>query len=360
MQQQRKLTDYLIAESATIEAAMQQLNETTVKTLYVVDEVSRLVGSLNDGDMRRGILCGGELKDEVTKWMNQAPKHLQNTTSELKQRAQEMLLQYDIESLPVLNMKKQVCSVITWEEAFVPADQVYEAKRNKVFVLAGGKGTRLEPFTKILPKPLIPVGEQPILERIMDRFAFYGFDKFIVSLNYKAEMIKLYFSDKDIRSKYSDISYVEESVPLGTIGSLTLARDEICDSFFISNADILIESDLEKIFQYHKKAGGLLTIVGCVKDDVLPYGVLNTDEKGFLTAFQEKPTYKNVINTGVYVAEPGILDYLEDDKYQDITDIIARLMEKGEKIGVYPVFQDQWFDIGQWAEYEKTRKHFER
>lgn len=173
-------------------------------------------------------------------------------------------------------------------------------------------------------------------------------------------MIKAYFSDKDVSSKYRKVEFVQEDFPLGTIGSIDLARNMLTESFFISNADILIEADLNSILRYHHSSGAVLTVVGCVKNNVIPYGVLQTNEIGTLVNIQEKPSCKSIINTGVYVAEPTFLKFIKANTKQDMTDVLKSMLNIGEKIGVYPILEEQWFDIGHWLEYERTLKHFEQ
>lgn len=181
----------------------------------------------------------------------------------------------------------------------------------------------------------------------MDKFTFYGFSEFVVSVNYKADMIKLYFSDPEVRANYEEVTYIKEEKPLGTIGSLNLAKDVITDSFFITNADILVEEDLDKIMRFHKDNKTVLTVVGCLKNSVVPYGVLNMDQGGLLVNIEEKPQYKHIINTGVYVAEPEIMSFINADERKDINQLIEDILKSGKPIGVYPVLEEQWFDIGQ-------------
>lgn len=230
----------------------------------------------------------------------------------------------------------------------------------KVFILAGGEGRRLEPLTTILPKPLIPIGDKAILERIMDQFHAYGFDDFIVSLYYKAEMIKLYFNNVEIKKKYGDIQYILETMPLGTIGSLSLAKDMLQNSFFISNSDIIITHNLEKIFEFHKQSKNILTIVGCFKSSEVAYGILHRDDKGNLLDINEKPSYKHLINTGLYIAEPEIIQYLQFNQEKEITELIKDILKDDKKISIYTIEEKEWFDVGQWPEYDKTRKYFEK
>ncbi|MBZ4644148.1 MAG: putative signal transduction protein with domain [Deferribacteraceae bacterium] len=361
MKIKKDVKKFLIYCNDSISNAMKRLNETAQKNLYVVDENDELVGSLSDGDIRRGILKGIDLENSVSLIMHTNPKVILEMESGHREKIESILLEYHLESIPVIDNDKKVTDIIYWTDIFQKEkSKVCTKKDIPIFILAGGFGTRLEPFTKILPKPLIPIGEYPILERIMDQFNKFGFNKFIISINYKGDMIKAYFADPAIYNKYESIKYIKEEFPMGTIGSLCLAKEDISSTFFITNCDIIVEEDLEKVYNYHKEKQNVLTIVGCIKNSVIPYGVLKTNNKGELIEIEEKPEYNHVINTGVYVAEPEIIEYLSENKRKDITQLIEELLKQNKKIGVYPILDNQWFDIGQWAEYEETRKHFEK
>lgn len=355
---QKRFEKVMITQNKTILAAMKQLDETAEKVLYVVDEDRHLLGSVTDGDIRRAILKGCTLEEKITLVMNQEPHYILEH-EDIKRKSQEMGKHILLYSLPILNQNRQIIDVLFIKDLLGTKHKQYVNKQNKVFILAGGLGTRLEPFTKILPKPLIPIGEQPILEKIMDHFSYYGYTDFILSVLYKAEMIRLYFSDTDIQAKYKNIEFIKEETPLGTIGSLYLAKELLTESFFISNSDILIEENMEKIMHFHLSRDSILTVVGCVKNSQIPYGVLNMDDDGFLIDIHEKPKYRHTISTGVYVAKPELIDYIIPNQKQDFPELIDRLTANGEKISVFPILEEQWFDVGQWAEYQKTRKKFE-
>jgi NDP-sugar pyrophosphorylase family protein len=270
----------------------------------------------------------------------------------------ELLKRYslmELPSVPIVDADNRIVDIVHLKKE-IDEDGLKSsgAKNNFVFILAGGKGERLGPLTSIIPKPLIPVGNLPVLEIIMDKFKYYGFGNFILSLNYKAEMIKLYFNNPDIKNKYNRLEYIEEKKPLGTIGSLILAEEYLTDDFLISNADIIIKGDLDEIFRFHQEKNAVLTIVGCIKESVIPYGVLEMSKDGELIALQEKPSLNHVINTGIYVATPEILRYIEKDVYTDITKVIERLLADKKKVAVYQINEEQWFDIGQWDELQKT------
>lgn len=355
-----ELNKLLINYNETIMEAMKLLDKTAQKNLYVVDENNRLIGSVSDGDIRRCILKGIELKNSVEQIMNHNPKRVYDTDANKNKRIKELLLEYHVESIPIVNKDNNIVDILYWTDIFKTERKQYSKKSTKVFILAGGIGTRLEPFTRVLPKPLIPIGDTPILEKIMDNFSRYGFREFILSLNYKSDMIKAYLSDIAVNSKYDLISYITESYPMGTIGSLSLAKEQLKESFFITNCDIIVEEDMEKIYDFHKQSKNILTIVGCGKKSLIPYGVLDMDKDGKLLEIIEKPEFYHLINTGMYLAEPEIIEYLEDGKKTDMTELINLLIEDGRDMGIFPILDGQWFDIGQWGEFEQTRKYFEK
>jgi len=356
-----QLEKWMVTKDITIKQAMERMEEISKKNIFIVNEHKKLIGSLSDGDIRRALLKGFDLDDKIEQAINTNPRYIDRTIANDYKRIRQIMSEHGIESLPVVNINKEIIQVIDWMDVFKEQNSaVYGKKQNKVFLLAGGKGSRLEPFTKIFPKPLIPIGDKPIIEKIMDHFNLYGFGNFIISLNYKADMIKLYFNEPETYHKYNDVKYIVEDIELGTIGSLSLAKDQIKDDFFISNSDIIVEENMNKIFQFHKENKAIMTIVGCIKNSILPYGVLKINDEGTLINLQEKPGFKNIINTGLYVASPQILSFIEAHKRKDITELISDIIKEGYKICVYPVFDYQWFDIGQWNEYERTKKYFEK
>lgn len=353
----KSIEKLIIFSNSTIKQAIEVFEDKRIKNLYVLDEGSTLVGSVTDGDIRRAFLKNISYENSVEQIMNKNPKYIYEDDLIFKDKAKSIFDKYGVLTLPILDKNNKIIDVIYRHDFFSKKD--YVPKQNKVFVLAGGLGTRLEPFTKILPKPLIPIGDKPILEKIMDKFKLYGFGDFILSVNYKAEIIKMYFNDNQVKSKYKNIEYVQEKKPLGTIGSLYMARDLINDTFFITNSDIIINEDLDAILKFHKQSHSLLTIVGCIKHSTMPYGILKLNDEGFLNKIEEKPSYMHIVNTGVYVAEPQIIDYLTNMQKLDITDLFDMLLRDNKKIAVYPIEEDKWFDVGQWEEYDRTKKYFE-
>ena len=220
--------------------------------------------------------------------------------------------------------------------------------------MAGGKGTRLYPYTKILPKPLIPIGEITITERIIDTFRKYGCEKVHMVLNYKANMIKAYMNE--IEKNYT-MNYVDEERFLGTGGGLRLLKNKIDNTFFLSNCDTLLEADFECAYITHKKKKNMITFIGAMKDMIIPYGVLETNDDGLIIAMKEKPDYSYMINTGVYVIEPEVIDYIGENEFIGLPDLAARLMEKGKRVGVFPISEKAWMDMGQFSEMESMMRN---
>ncbi|MFQ5687813.1 MAG: nucleotidyltransferase family protein [Candidatus Scalindua sp.] len=267
-----------------------------------------------------------------------------------KEKAERIMLREKIEQIPILDKNNSVVDVILWTDIF-GEEKALENRQfftNPVVIMAGGKGTRLDPFTKILPKPLIPIGEKPIIEIIMDKFYKQGFQKFIFTLNYKKEYIKMFLRENSFPCK---IDWVEEDDFMGTAGSLSLLKDKINEPFFVLNCDIILNADYTDIVKWHKESNNLMTLIGCYKEVKVPYGILELDD-GILKSFVEKPNYDVIINTGVYILEPEIIDMIPDNKSINMNTLIEEVSRKG-KVSVYPI-HDGWVDVWQWEEYRES------
>jgi dTDP-glucose pyrophosphorylase len=344
-----KLESLLIPPDLTIKQAMQKLNETQEKILFSANEDNKLLGTVTDGDIRRGIINGVRFNDKVKKIMQQNFISVQ-FDPEMKEHAKQLMIRNNIQQIPVLDVEANIIDVILWTDILKDKDELITDQLcpNQVVIMAGGKGTRLDPFTKILPKPLIPIGNKPVIELIMENFYKYGFHNFIFTLNYKKEYIKLFLKENDF--PYS-LDWVEEENFLGTAGSLSLLRDKIKDTFFITNCDSLMHANFKDILQWHKEQNASVTIVGCHNEFKIPFGVLELSD-GRLEKILEKPVHDLIINTGVYVMEPHIISYIPEKTQIDMNTVMDAIAEK-EKITVYPIY-GSWFDIGQLDEYKTT------
>ncbi len=345
-----KLRTLLISSDTTLKEAMQKLNDTAEQILFVTDEDDKLLGTVTDGDIRRGLISGFKFSDKVEKVMFKQFTSFFRDEPSKKEKAQKIMLREKIEQIPILDKNRQIIDAILWIDIFGKKESVKQKQffANHVVIMAGGRGTRLDPFTKILPKPLIPINEKPIIEIIMDKLYKHSFHNFVFTLNYKKEYIKLFLRENSFPY---NIDWVEEDDYSGTAGSLSLLKDKVKDTFFVLNCDTILNADYIDILKWHKENNNLMTLVGCHKEIKVPYGILELDH-GILKNFIEKPNYDVIINTGVYVLEPEIIHMIPSNKCMDMNTLIGNVSKKG-KVSVYPI-HDGWIDIGQWEEYKKS------
>lgn len=347
-----KLMSLLSLPATTIKQAMQKLTETAGKILFVVNEDRKLLGTVTDGDIRRGIIKNLAFNETIETVMRSEFVFIAQNEPNIEKCARQLMIEGEIEQIPILRDDGYIADVILWTDLLGESKKMLpmELLPNKVVIMAGGKGTRLDPFTRVLPKPLIPIGDKPVIEHIMEKFYQNGFYNFIYTLNYKKEYIKSFL--KETKYPYT-LDWVEEEEEfLGTAGSLSLLKDKIKETFFVTNCDsLLIDLNFEDILKWHREHEAFITIIGCHNEFKIPFGVLEMSD-GRLKKILEKPVQDVIINTGVYVVEPDIFSYLTDVKKIDMTELIDLASEK-EKITVYPIYGN-WLDIGQWKEYNKT------
>jgi len=343
---------YISRSNINIVDAMSRIDEGGYGILYIVDEEDRLIGSLSDGDVRRWIIESNDITANIKKIMNPNPKYIFEKEQE---KASYLKTKYLINSLPVLDCKRKIVDIIFFDKDItIKTKNKIRGKLDvPVVIMAGGKGTRLYPYTKILPKPLIPIGDTPIIERIINRFAESGLNKFYVTVNYKKNMIKSYFNE--IKHPYS-IIYVEEDIPLGTGGSIKLIKEKFDVPVIVTNCDALIMADYEDVYNYHRKSGNIVTMVSALKNITIPYGVLNTKENGELVSINEKPKLSYFINTGMYIINPETIDMIPNKKLFHMTHLIQLVKNKGGKVGVYPVSEDSFLDMGEFDEMHRMEE----
>jgi dTDP-glucose pyrophosphorylase len=323
------------------------------KKLLIVLKEKKFYSVLSIGDIQRSIINKFPLDNPVLDILRKEITvcNFEDSFEEIKAK---MLLQRT-ECMPVLNKDGELVNLYFWEDVFGLKVKRKNTKLNlPVIIMAGGRGTRLKPLTNVLPKPLLPIDEKTIIEDIMDRFVDIGCENFYLSVNYKAETIKNYF--KILDNKNYVVDYFEEDKPLGTAGSMFLIKDKIKSTFFVSNCDILIDQDLEEIYNYHKQNKNKITIVSAIKKYKIPYGTLETKEDGILEMLSEKPELVFQINTGMYILEPEVLELIPENEFYHITQLIEDLMASSQKVGVFPIAENSWQDIGNWDDYGKILK----
>ena len=330
------------------------MNRTGYQFLMVVYGERVLRGVVTDGDIRRGISKGLSLDTMVGDIMTNKPAVL-NFPFE-NQQALDIIKGKMVKYIPVVDQNNRVCDLVSWQDFLLEEPKQEKIRPEPVVIMAGGKGTRLDPFTRILPKPLIPFGDRPMIEWIMDNFANQGFKKFWLTLNYKKDAIKNYFSGL---AKNYVIGFVEEDKPLGTAGSLSLLREYLTDTFIVTNCDVVLEENFSTIIEKHKKERWLITVVATTKTLQIPYGVLEINE-GLLNNIKEKPQMTYFISGGVYILSPLALDFIESDEMIEMPELIKKIISnRPNKVGVY-ITQNTWFDIGQWEDYQKALTSMEK
>lgn len=335
--------------------ALKKIDKNALGILFVVDDENRLIGALSDGDVRRWLIKTGDLSAALSAAMNQKPKYV---TRDNLQVAQKIMSELYISVVPVVDSEMHIVDIV--DNKALP-EQVEEKKDTlkgvPVVMMAGGKGTRLYPYTKVLPKPLIPVGDKPIAELIIDSFSEYGCDDFYLVVNHKKNMIKAYFSDIDAEYK---IQFVDEDKPLGTGGGVALLKGLIQDTFILTNCDNIVEEDYSKIYQYHKEQNNLITMICSLKNFSIPYGVIHLADEGNIKSIEEKPTLSFFTNTGCYIVEPEVINDIPENTFLGFPDMIEKYRAEGKKVGAYPINEKAWLDMGEIPALESMREHLEK
>jgi len=338
-----------IEKNDSILVALKQMDRIGKKLLIVLNKNDNtFVGLLSIGDLQRAIIKNLNLNLHISDILRDDV--IVATEKDCRTDIEKMMLQLRLEFMPVINEKKEVIKIIFWED-LISKEKLPPSEKIKlpVVIMAGGRGSRLKPITNILPKSLIPIGEKPIIELIIERFLEVGCSEFLLSVNFKSELIEYYFSSFS-HPQYS-LKYFKEEKPLGTAGSLYLLKGRISETFFVSNCDIIIDQDYSEIYHYHKKNGNELTLVAALKHYRIPYGTLETEEDGMLLSLQEKPELTYKINAGLYILEPHLFNEIPQNEFFHITDLIQKIKNRNGKIGVFPVSEKSWKDIGEWDEY---------
>ena len=316
------------------------------KKLLLVFKKRKFVSLLSIGDIQRAIIKGIDLDTNIESILRDNIRLAKESDSLDDIKAK--MLKWRSECMPVINEQEELVKVYFWEDLFGhETKRIISSLDLPVVIMAGGMGTRLKPITNVLPKPLIPIGEKTIVEEIMDRFINVGCNEFLFSVNYKADMIKYYFDT----TKNYNISYFQEEKPLGTVGSLFLMKEKIHSTFFVSNCDIIIDADYSEILKYHRDNNNELTIVSALKHYSIPYGIINTNKMGVLSNLKEKPELTFQINSGMYVLEQHLIKEIPDNSFFHITELIEKIQHRNGKVGVFPISEKSWKDIGTWSEY---------
>lgn len=346
-----KIKNKIITSSETILHALKMMDGHRTKLVFVIDD-DQFIGILTIGDIQRAIIRNAVLSDSVASILDR--NKIYASVNDSKEHIKQVMFDELIDCMPVLNDVGEIVDVLFWHEVFSKSVAENRPKINlPVVIMAGGKGTRLKPITNVIPKPLVPVGDKTILEVIMDQFETIGCTKFYMSVNYKADMMKFYLKQLD---HHYDIDFFMEDKPLGTIGSVSLLKGKINTPFFVSNCDSINEQDYRDVYDYHVKNHNDMTIVTMVKSFKIPYGVIETGEDGLMVSLQEKPEHMYMVNSGVYILNPELIDEIPEGEFFHVTHLMEKVKARGGRVGCFPVSEDAWKDMGEWPEYLKMIK----
>jgi dTDP-glucose pyrophosphorylase len=332
------MKNLVLSETATFKEAIQILDNNGNGFLAITNESGQLVGILTDGDIRRAILNN---KTELLEIMNTNPITMQD--GESRKNIILHLKENHRKHMPIVDENMVLKDVVVLDE------EEFNLKPNWVVIMAGGLGTRLGELTKNTPKPMLKVGAKPMIEHIIDMFVSHGFTKFMLSVNYKAEVIKEYFGDG---SKFGiEVKYLEEKKRLGTGGALSLINIELNEPFFVTNGDVLSSLNYEKLLKYHKEQSSTATM--CIRRDSyqIPYGVIEVDNENNIKGMKEKPVKEFFINTGIYVLEPEVLNYVPKDEFFNLPSLFSLLKEKNKFTKSFEI-TDYWIDMGKPSDYK--------
>lgn len=336
----------VLKPEATIRDAMRTIDEAALRIGLVCDEQHKLLGTITDGDIRRGLLAATDMCDPVTKVMNKTPTVVKPTDT--RQQRLDIMDKYDLLSLPIVDDNNCLVGLETLHQVLQPKKQ-----DNPVFIMAGGFGTRLRPLTDHCPKPMLHVGNKPMLEHLINQFISFGFHDFYISTHYMPEKIRKHFGDG---SKWNvSIIYVYEDSPLGTGGALGLLPKSLPKlPLIMMNGDVLTKVDFKRLLEHHESNKFDATM--CVREleHKVSFGVIESDNN-LITGMVEKPTYRYHINTGIYVLSPECVASVKSNEKIDLPTLLARRMKKDKKVGIYTSY-DYWLDIGQMADYQKAQQ----
>lgn len=337
----------VVREYTNIKTVQKLYKDYNLNSVFVVDERGILIGLCTKGDMSH-YLNNNKFDEStpISEVMNKNPIAFfsKREAIDYSQNVKRLAV------YPIVDSHRVLVDVLynTWD--IIAASDSNCMKDVPLVIMAGGKGTRLYPLTKILPKALVPIGDYSITERIINNFRVWGCREVYLILNHKAEMIKAYFQDLE---KDYKVHYIMEKEFFGTGGGLSLLKGIINKTFILSNCDVLVNTDINELLSRHNKDGDIITVVAAEKNYTIPYGVINTTEDNRINKLSEKPKHSFLTNTGIYVIESEVIDSLKNNNYYDMTDIISDYMSSGKRVGAFPIGEKSWLDMGQFKELDE-------
>lgn len=341
-----KWENIVVHTNQTLFETMKIIDETSLQFAVVVDEDNHLLGTVTDGDIRRGILRGEGLEVPINLIMNPTPF---SAKYGLKTNTYKQLMKSkNLKQLPIVNDQKQIVDILFIDHLETPTN------KNQVILMLGGLGKRLRPLTNDIPKPMLKVGNKPIVESIIEGFKQYGYTNFIFSVNYKKEVIQDYFQNGNIMG--ISIDYIEEKKRMGTAGALSLLENRPTEPFFVMNGDLLTQVNFDQLMQFHQEQNAVATM--CVREYEyqVPYGVIETDGVE-LISIKEKPIHRSFVNAGIYVLSPEVFEYIPVDTFYDMPSLFEALINQGKKTSVFPI-HEYWLDIGRVDDFNRANEQY--
>lgn len=343
------ISNIKLMPSSTIKEALKIIDRGAMQIAIVLDENGKLIGTITDGDIRRGLLNGLDLNSLIDSiiYKNPTVAKISDTKEEILKKA----LAKKLHQIPVVDDENRVIGINEIEELVSPTH-----KPNKVMLMVGGLGTRLRPLTENTPKPMLMVGNKPILQTIVEKFAEYGFVNIVMCVNYKSNVIQDYFKNG---SEFGvNIEYILETQRMGTAGALSLLRDIPNEPFFVMNGDLLTNVNFEHLYHYHLSNNTMATM--CVReyDFQVPYGVVNIQDSKIIS-IKEKPIQKFFVSAGIYMLSPEILNYIPQNQFYDMPTLFEKLIKEQQSVISFPL-REYWLDIGKIEEYERANNEYHK
>ena len=342
--------DTVINPADSIEKAITVLNDTGLQVCLVLNDRQRLIGTVTDGDVRRGLLRSIDLRQSVREIMNDSPQvaHLDDDEAQIC----SLMTDLHLRVIPIVDDDGTVHSIRTLDE-FIAGEKGHE---HWVLLMAGGLGSRLRPMTRDIPKPMLPIGDKPLLETILENFIRQKFFRFYISVNYKAEMIRDYFEDG--RKWGVEIRYLEEEGRLGTGGALRLISERPNKPMIVMNGDLLTQVNFQDLLHFHKEHGASATM--CVRsyETQVPYGVVKTADSQIIS-IDEKPVHNFMVNAGIYILEPDLIDLIPQAGAHDMTMLFDQALKDGHNVVAFPI-REYWLDIGRKEDFNRANLEYHK
>lgn len=337
----------LVGPGTSIRAALLQIDVAGTQMALVVDGSRKLMGTLSDGDIRRGLIKGLQLSDPVKSCMHTAPTTVR--AGESREEVLSLMRRAGLHQVPIVDADNTVLGMEIVDDFFMP-----QARQNWVVIMAGGLGTRLKELTEDMPKPMLRIGDRPLLETIVRNYLEQGFRRFYLAVNYKAEVIESHF--KDGATLGAEIRYLRESKRLGTAGALSLLTELPTEPLFVANGDLLMKIDYQEMLKAHVETRATATMAVREYEFQIPYGVVR-EEKGAIYRIEEKPVHRSLVSAGTYVLSPEAVELVPKNDLFDMPALFEDLIVRGLRTHCYKV-RGYWLDIGRMADYQKANNDF--